>query len=621
MAEKVRADGFSYFTFSSTSTDVTVFPLRGHVVEIDYPDSDRDWSRVDLDALIDTEPIRRESPAALHDALRRLADTTDEVVLATDFDREGELIGIEALETLRGQHPELPARRARFSAMTFGEVRRAFESLLEPDWNLAQSAATRQRIDLAWGAVLTRFLTVECGSDRQVLSAGRVQTPTLRLIAEREHDREDFVPRRYWRVVIVVGDQPIEATIAGSPFWDESGARAVVALASLEENARVERIERRTIREPPPAPFNTTTFLAQASREGMSVGRAMTAAQSLYVRGEISYPRTDNTVYPSSLNTREILERLRESPYGEDANRLLREPPVKPSRGPMRTTDHPPIHPTAAPRNRREGARAQVYGLIARRFLATLSPPSVTALTEAHLRVGDVEFLAIGRKIVDSGWRQVLPDAEPVADLPPLQEGDLLRIQEIRIVEARTYPPPLHNAGSLLLMMQRLGLGTKSTRHEILDLLFRRQYVTGRALRTTAAGRALVNALAIYGSDFTSPDMTRRLEERMTAVAQGEATLDEVVSESREALHGVLAELRAHADSLGRWLRDATFLEKDYGPCEACGKGRLIRRRTKTGWSFLGCTEFPTCRQRFRLDRMGTRLPWTVERDRGAAEA
>lgn len=621
MAEKVRADGFSYFTFSSAGAEVTVFPLRGHVVEIDYPDSDRDWSEVELDALIDAEPIRRESPVALHDALRHLADTTDEVVLATDYDREGELIGVEALETLRGRRPELPARRARFSAMTSGEVRQAFESLVEPDWNLAQSAATRQRIDLAWGAVLTRFLTVECGSDRQLLSAGRVQTPTLRLIADREQEREDFVPRRYWSVVIVLGEPPIEATILGPPFWDESGARAVVALASLEERALVERIERRTIREPPPAPFNTTTFLAQASREGMSVGRAMTAAQSLYVRGEISYPRTDNTVYPASLNTREILERLRESPYREDAERILSEPPLRPSRGPIRTTDHPPIHPTAAPGKRREGARYQVYGLIARRFLATLSPPSLTTLTEAHLRVADVAFLAVGRKIVDLGWRRVLPEAEPMKDLPSLQEGDLLPVREIRVVEGRTSPPPLHNAGSLLLMMQRLGLGTKSTRHEILDLLFRRQYVTGRALRTTAAGRALVNALAIYGSEVTSPDMTSGLEERMTAIAQGGATPDEVVSESRKALHEVLAELRAHADSLGRWLRDATFLEKDHGPCEACGKGRLIRRRTKTGWSFLGCTEFPTCRQRFRLDRLGTRLPWTVERDRPKAEA
>src|SRR5437867_3637800 len=195
MAEKVRADVSSYFTFSAGGDDVIVFPLRGHIVEIDYPESAQDWVGTDLDTLVDLEPIRQESPPALHDALRGLADSVDEVVLATDYDREGELIGVEALETLRRQHPDLPARRARFSAMTTSEVRRAFENLVEPDWALADAAAARQRIDLAWGAVLTRFLTVECGSDRQVLSAGRVQTPTLRLAADRERDRQDFVPQ------------------------------------------------------------------------------------------------------------------------------------------------------------------------------------------------------------------------------------------------------------------------------------------------------------------------------------------------------------------------------------------------------------------------------------------
>src|SRR5437879_2170185 len=99
MAEKVRADVSSYFTFSSGGDDVIVFPLRGHIVEIDYPESARDWVETDLDALVDLEPVRRESPPALHDALRGLADSVDAVVLATDFDREGELIGVDAPET------------------------------------------------------------------------------------------------------------------------------------------------------------------------------------------------------------------------------------------------------------------------------------------------------------------------------------------------------------------------------------------------------------------------------------------------------------------------------------------------------------------------------------------
>src|SRR5438552_1507633 len=497
--ETVRAEGFSYFQFSRAGDHVIIFPLRGHVVEIDYPAEAHDWKDTDLDVLIDMEPIRHESPPALHDTLRRLAEGTDEVVLATDYDREGELIGVEALETLRGQRPDLPARRARFSAMSPSEVRRAFETLTEPDWALAQAAAARQRIDLAWGAVLTRFLTLECASDRQILSAGRVQTPTLGLVAEREREREDFVPRSFWNVRLVCGTPPFEATAVGGPFWDSGAAQAVVALSGLGgETASVERITQSEHREPPPAPFNTTSLLAKASREGISASRGMLAAQDLYVHGEISYP----------------------------------------------------------------------------------------------------------------GCRGIPPEPETMTELPSLSEGEAVPIQEIRVVEDRTKSPPLHSQGSLLMAMQRLELGTKSTRHEILDLLFRRQFVTGRSMRTTAAGRALVDALAIYGPDIASPEMTRHLDERMTAIAEGHANLADVVPESRSALHVAVADLTAHRTSLSRWIRDATFLEKDYGPCTVCAEGRLVRRRARNGWAFLGCSSYPACKNRLRLNALGQRLPW-----------
>src|SRR2546425_558155 len=192
MAEKVRADVSSYFTFSSGGDDVIVFPLRGHIVEIDYPESARDWV-------------------------------------------------------------------------------------------LAEAAAARQRIDLAWGAVLTRFLTVECGSERQVLSAGRVQTPTLRLAADRERDREDFVPRPFWNVVLLAGEPAFEASAVGGPFWGEGGARSLVGPAGLGGTATVERNEPRGHRGPPPAPFNTTSFLAPAPRLGHRPPRAIAPAPELYV--------------------------------------------------------------------------------------------------------------------------------------------------------------------------------------------------------------------------------------------------------------------------------------------------------------------------------------------------
>ena len=622
-AKKVRANGVSQFEFSSDGTEVVVFPLSGHVVEMDYPEEYRDWKRVDFKELIDLEPVRHESHPEMHDALRRLAPSLDEVVLATDFDREGELIGIEALETLRAVHPDLPAKRARFSAMSSGEIRRAFESLTEPDWNLAQAAASRQKIDLAWGAVLTRFLTLRAGLDGRLLSVGRVQTPTLGLVAARERDREDFVARPFWNVVASVGDPPVMVTADGGPFWDRRGAEAVIALASLDASAVVESATTREERDPPPPPFNTTGFLVEVSRAKISASRGMALAQRLYERGEISYPRTDNTVYPGSLDVRGILERLRESRYKEHAETLLALPALHPARGPVHTTDHPPIHPTSLPAKVHKGPEGIVYDIVVRRFLATLFAPEIRRVTEVSLRIGDAGFHAELESVVDPGWRVVYPDDRPLSGADPtsIHVGDTLRVLSIRIEEDKTRSPPLHSQASLLIGMERLGLGTKSTRHEILDILYRRRYIEGRGLRTTAAGRALIDALGLYAPDFVGPEMTRRLEARMDAIAEGRATIEETVNEARSALHHVLEELLAHEASLARWLQGADALEKDCGPCEACGEGRLVIRRTRTGWSFLGCSTYPKCRNRVRLNGSAGRTPWEIPREAQTATA
>jgi len=396
-AKKVRADGASYFTFSSGDAEVLVVPLRGHVVEIDYPEEVRDWKSVPPDRLIDLEPVRIETHPAVHEVLRQLAPTLDEVVLATDYDREGELIGIEALETLRSAHPTLPAKRARFSAMAPWEIRRAFEALTEPDWNLAHAAAARQKIDLAWGAVLTRFLTLRCDLGGRLLSVGRVQTPTLDLVAERERAREDFVPRTFWDVTAEIEDPVFQATAVGGPFWDRGGAEAAAALASLGSQAVVRSVETRDERDHPPAPFNTTSFLAAITAQGLSASRAMSLAEDLYTRGYISYPRTDNTVYPRTLSLRGILTKLLEGPFYEQAQTLLAQESLRPSRGKRQTTDHPPIYPTAAAEKKAlKGDAWTVYELIVRRFLAT-------AGWDDTLRVWDAETGEVRRVMTGTG--------------------------------------------------------------------------------------------------------------------------------------------------------------------------------------------------------------------------
>ena len=187
------------FEFERDGDEWTVVGLRGHVLNLDYTDEFNRWEANELRRLIWAEPVKLVTAHNIVETLKELAVKADEVIVATDFDREGELIGVEALEIIRPVSPHKTVRRARFSALTRGDILRAFSELVEVDYALAESAETRQVVDLAWGATLTRFMSLAASQlGKDFLSVGRVQTPTLALVVDREKEIETFVPQDYW---------------------------------------------------------------------------------------------------------------------------------------------------------------------------------------------------------------------------------------------------------------------------------------------------------------------------------------------------------------------------------------------------------------------------------------
>src|SRR5919199_3251675 len=325
-------------------------------------------------------------------AVTSLAKKADSVVIATDFDREGELIGVEALSLVFEANPELTGHveRARFSALTPGEVGRAFDELVQVSNDLADAGEARQDIDLIWGATLTRWVsraTKRYGN--AFLSVGRVQSPTLVLIAERERERRAFTPEPYWEIEATLENgEPFTARHAHGRFKEEAAARA--AYDNLTDVARVTEIKEKSATRPPPVPFNTTGFLSAAANLGISPSRAARLAEDLYTDGYISYPRTDNTVYPSSLDLREVLGQLkRVEGVGLHVDELLESDKLSPTRGKKETTDHPPIYPTGhASKEALQDDQWKIYQLVVRRFLATLLKPAKTLRTTVRLKSG-----------------------------------------------------------------------------------------------------------------------------------------------------------------------------------------------------------------------------------------
>lgn len=600
------------FRFPWDGTECLVVGLRGHIMNLDYPKEYKNWNIDHLKEMVTTQPQKISTAPWILSAIKDLAKEADRIIVATDFDREGELIGAEAVTAL-GLKSEVVIKRARFSALTGPEIYRAFENLIELDINLAKAAETRQIVDLAWGAVLTRFMstaTGKLGSD--FLSVGRVQSPTLALVVDKEKEIEGFLPKPFWEIIAdLEKKRHFFARHSHGLFWVKDEADEVfnrireTKIAKVTESKVEEGIER------PPAPFNTTVFLAEASRMGFSAARAMSIAESLYNDGLISYPRTDNTVYPPTLPLKLILGKLANSEFSKEVNEILSQEKLHPSRGSKQTTDHPPIHPVdAASRDTLKGDGWKIYELVVRRFLATLGPNAKVLRSEASLDIGGETFIALGHETLESGWQAYYPYIKfNDVFIPELATGEEINIVSIRGREGKTEPPKRYSQGTLIRDMEKLGLGTKSTRHEIVQKLFDRGYVQGGHIRPTASGRAIVVALEDNAEQIARTDMTSKLEEDMNEIAEGRKEQESVVLESQEMLGKSLEILMAHRENIKKEVNEALKNQNQMGICPKCGKGSLVMRKSKRGKRFMACNAYPDCENTYPLPQFGSILP------------
>lgn len=561
----------------------------------------KSWKVASLPYLVWAPIEKNPAEKEIIRSLKNLAKKASCVIIGTDFDREGELIGSDALRQVLDANPSLPAYRARYSAFTKAEIDDAFAHLVDLDQNLADAGESRQYIDLIWGAVLTRYLTMaRYGGFGNVRSAGRVQTPTLALVVERERERLAFVPEDYW---VISG----EAEKAGDAFKIGHATARFKELAAAEtafshvEHATegtVTSVERKSRKQSAPAPFNTTSLQAAAASEGIAPARTMRLAESLYMEGLISYPRVDNTVYPSSLNLKDCVRALAAVPqYAPTCKKLLAAEKLHPTRGKQQTTDHPPIYPTAAADpDKLQPAEWKLYNLIARRFLATLMDAAVIEGTKVMIDVNGEPFVATGNVVVKPGFREIYPyGMRKDEQLPEISEGDVLSVRNMKLDAKQTEPPARYSQGHLIQEMERRGLGTKSTRASIIERLYTVKYLKNDPIEPSQLGMAVIDALTSFAPRITSPDMTAELESDMNNVAEGSVTQTAVVDHSRSLLAGIMDALIDHKEDLGEAIADAVTADAKVGTCPTCGKDLVVKNSAKTRGSFIGCMGWPEC--------------------------
>ncbi|MFA5931243.1 MAG: DNA topoisomerase I [archaeon] len=604
--------GAKVFEFSWKGKEILLVPLRGHISDVEYPKKYANWRGVDVRELINPEIIiYSEKEFQIINAIKELAPNAENLIIATDADREGESIGLEAVTYAKSTNSGIKIQRAYFSAIAKEDMDKSFNSLEKFDYNFAYSANARRELDLIWGAVLTRFLSIVSGQiGKDFLSVGRVQTPTLALLVDREKERLAFESKPYWEIIAFCEKDKMafEAMHQEEKFWDKE--RALAVFNKQPKKAIVKKVDKKVRVLKKPVPFNTTEFLRAATGLGFAAGKAMDIAEHLYQKGYTSYPRTDNSTYPPSLNLKEILNKLVSvKALMDDVAIVLAQKEITPSAG-KETKDHPPIYPViAVQKEMLSQDEWRIYELICRRFLATLAEDAKTENTSALLDAEGEPFIAKGQIILHAGWKAIYPYSElNETFLPKLSEGDEVIINKIEMNAKETQPPGRYSQGSLIKLMEENNLGTKSTRPAIIQKLYSRHYISGnKSIEPSKVAFSVIDTLEKHCGSVTKPQMTAELEKEMDEIAAGQKKQIEVVTKSCSNLKEVMEILFKNKESVAIGLRMALKFSSVMGKC-TCG-ANLIERKGKTGKRFVGCSSYPNCTVTFPLPQKGSITP------------
>ena len=549
------------------------------------------------------------------DAIVKAMKKSNALYLATDPDREGEAISWHLCELLKERNAlnDKPVHRVVFNAITKRAVNEAIENPRDLSSQLIDAQQARRALDYLVGFKLSPLLWKKI---RRGLSAGRVQSPALRMIVEREVEIENFKPREYWTLEGDLSKDKQAFVARLTHLYDEKlkqfsitdDASANKARKELLEAANgelvVEKVEKKQRKRNPTAPFTTSTLQQEAARKlGFTASRTMRVAQQLYegidtgedAAGLITYMRTD------SVNLApEALEELRTyipERYGKDA--LPAEARTYKTKAKNAQEAHEAIRPTSIRTTPEEikkylsAEQLKLYDLIWKRTISSQMIHATINTVSVDFKCGDGNlFRATGSTVVDPGFMAVyqegVDDKKGGGDesmLPPLEKGDTCTLNDVRADQHFTEPPPRFSEASLVKTLEEYGIGRPSTYATIISTLQAREYVTLEKKRfyPTDVGRVVVEFLTDNFNSYVDYDFTAGLEDELDAVARGEKDWVPVMNEF--------------------WKPFQKLIGKDYDrpypkpfdeKCPECGK--QLQMSLGRGGFFLGCSGYPDCK-------------------------
>lgn len=538
------------------------------------------------------------------DAIESVGRQCTFFINACDYDLEGTVIGTNIIKYIvnKNVNSELKAdnvKRMRFSTTTNVDLIESYANLNDYDSLNFDAGETRHRLDWMWGINMSRALMRAISSKgvKKTLSIGRVQGPTLSILSKRENEIKNFVPKPYWKIVVTAKGVEFEAA-KDKEIFDKAVADQMFSKAKASQlKVDSAEAEERSIRPFPP--FDLTSLQLEASRVfRIDPSRTLAVAQSLYEKSYISYPRTSSQKLPATLGLPRIITAMSKiADYTEIANNLIKMSRFRPAEGLKEDEAHPAIYPTGEQPKALGEEEAKIYDLIARRFLSCFADYGKAESRRVTIDVGGDKYRAAGEKITFKGWMEPYKYYSPKeAELPDFKVGEALKADKVDQKSLKTLPPKRFSKASLISLLESKDLGTKATRAEVIDTLFRRDYIKGSSIEVSEFGLSIYNALSTYCPNILSEDLTRKLEKDMEKIQKGQDTKAHVIEQGKIIITDLVKDFNGKERDIGealiKGLNESTTANI-LGPCK--DGGSLILRRSAAGKNFVGCSNWPKC--------------------------
>ncbi|VVB84057.1 Reverse gyrase [uncultured archaeon] len=607
-SKKQNLHGIPYYELSRNGEKIIVACAVGHLFTLTQIEKGSGFPVFNI-AWVPNYTIRKaDFTKKYYDTLLSLAKNAGKITVATDYDIEGEVIGLNVVRFICNQKD---ANRMKFSTLTKQELNTAYESKNSSiNWGQAIAGETRHYLDWFYGINLSRALmnSIKETGRFKIMSIGRVQGPTLNLIVERERKIQDFVSQKYWQVFIKVNDKKNEVELKyNKDIFDKKELgkfENIIGKTAIANTIKKEEIL------PPNPPFNLTVLQMEAYRlYGITPARALQIAQSLYLAGLISYPRTSSQKLPDSISYAEILEKLARQYKVEKL--IARSKPIE---GKNTDPAHPSIYPTGEFQQLSE-EEEKIYNLIAKRFLCLFCDDAVIDNKTISAKLNDSIFSVKGAEVRKKAWLEIYPYKIKENELPDMN-GEV-KITDSKTEEKETQPPKRYSPASIVSELEKRNLGTKATRAAIIETLYDRGYIKEKSIEATPLGISLINTLEKYSSVIIDEELTRKFEKETDAILESKSNFEakekKIVDEAKQTITEISKDFEKNKKEIGQELVSAESKqwekqkeENKLNICPLCKKGTLaITYSRKTRRYFIACNSYPECKKTYSLPPNG----------------